>query len=233
MHYFGGKSRVAFELANYINRFIGDKDYYEPFCGACWVTTKIKAENRFCSDKNEYLIAMWKALQKGWEPPDSISKEEYHQIKNNENELKHLKGFAGFGCSFSGKWFGSYAKDNTGRNYCLNAKNSLFKKMKSLKDVKFSYKDYKKLNTKNAIIYCDPPYENTNQPYGLGKFDTKQFWEVMREWSKDNIVFVSSYEAPEDFKVVWGMATMTDIRSNGNKGERIPRIERMFSLNNI
>ena len=34
-------------------------------------------------------------------------------------------------------------------------------------------------------------------------FDNDKFWEVVREWSKNNYVFISETSAPEDFIAVW------------------------------
>ena len=52
------------------------------------------------------------------------------------------------------------------------------------------------------LIYCDPPYKDT-EGYSTGGFDHDKFWDTMREWSKDNCVFISEESAPKDFKVVW------------------------------
>ena len=52
------------------------------------------------------------------------------------------------------------------------------------------------------LIYCDPPYKNTTG-YKVGKFNSDLFWNTMREWSKNNYVFISEEEAPDDFEVVW------------------------------
>lgn len=177
-------------------------------------------------DKHPYLISMYKSLQEGWMPPTSLTREEYKYIKDNKDEQPHLTGFVGFGCSFAGKWFGGYAKSGD-RNYCLNAHNSIIKKMKTMQDVKFECKDYKELIVKDALIYCDPPYQGTTQ-YGkiVGDFDTKEFWETVRKWSKHNTVVVSEYSAPDDFIEVWRKATKTDIRNKNNEQE--DRIEKLY-----
>ena len=49
-----------------------------------------------------------------------------------------------------------------------------------------------------ALVYCDPPYTGT-QGYGKDQFNSDEFWDVMRNWSRDSIVFISEYAAPEDF----------------------------------
>lgn len=170
---------------------------------------------------------MYKELQNGWVPPTSLTREEYAEAKNGMYS-DHLTGFIGFGCSFAGKWFGGYA-GSADRNYCLNAHNSIMKKMKTMQDVEFECKDYQKLNPEGALIYCDPPYQGTTQ-YGkiVGDFDSEKFWDKVREWSKNNTVVVSEYTAPNDFEVVWVRETKTDIRNKNNQQEK--RVEKLFIM---
>jgi len=186
--------------------------------------------NRVAYDKHPYLIAMYKELQNGWIPPDSITKEEYYYIKNNKDDNPYLTGFVGFGCSFAGKWFGGYASNSRGDNYCLNSKNSILRKMNTLYDVHFEVVDYKDLIFKDCLIYCDPPYQGTTQ-YGLvGEFDSTEFWETMRRWSQDNTVIISEYNAPDDFKCVWQKKTKTEIRNSDNIRE--DRVEKLYTYIN-
>lgn len=227
MRYFGGKTRTCKQIASIINNSITNEKFLSPFVGGGWVETLINTEKE-CYDKHPYLIAMYKELQKGWKPPNTLSKAEYDYIKENKDDKPHLTGFVGFGCSFAGKWFGGYAKDNTGRNYCLNAHNSILSKMEGFKDTYFDCKDYKELNPKGYVIYCDPPYKGTTQyDKGLvGEFNTDDFWNTMREWSKNNVVFISEYSAPSDFEVVWEQEVKLDIRDSDNKKKK--RIEKLF-----
>lgn len=50
---------------------------------------------------------------------------------------------------------------------------------------------------KNAIIYCDPPYEDTGE-YAINTFNHNDFWQWFRE--TPYCVYVSSYKAPDDIK---------------------------------
>ncbi len=84
-------------------------------------------------------------------------------IRNNKDKDKPLTGFVGIGCSYSGKWFGGYARNKTGRNYCLNAHNSILKQLNEIRDIKFDCKDYKELEFDGCLIYCDPPYKETTK----------------------------------------------------------------------
>lgn len=76
----------------------------------------------------------------------------------------------------------------------------------------------------NALIYCDPPYVDTTK-YSTGKFNTNHFWETVREWSQNNIVFVSEYKAPDDFTAVWQKEIKLAVRS---KDGCEPRTEKLF-----
>lgn len=231
MRYFGGKTRICKEIAIFLESVRKpDQSFLSPFVGGGWVENLIK-DPKTCCDKHTYLISMYQELQKGWIPPKNLTKEEYDHINANKDEKPYLTGFVGFGCSFAGKWFGGYAKDTTNRNYCLNAHNSILKKMKGLKNTIFLCKDYQELNPKDMIIYCDPPYKGTTQydKQIVGNFNHNTFWDTIRIWSKRNLVFISEYVAPEDFKCVWSKNVKLDIRDkNDNK---LNRIEKLFSLN--
>jgi DNA adenine methylase len=227
LQYFGGKSRIANHIVQYLESIREpDQPYIEPFVGSGIVISKMSGK-REAYDKHPYLIAMYKALQKGWIPPKEIAEEQYHYIKENKDEQPHLTGFVGFSCSFSGKWFGGFARNNRGDNYCLQSHNSLLKKMQTLHSVKFEMVDYKDLQPKNSLIYCDPPYRGTTQ-YGLvGNFNSDEFWNTMREWSIHNTVVIIEYNAPDDFECVWQQEARTGIRNKDNIREK--RVEKLYT----
>lgn len=229
MQYFGGKQRISKHIIKVLNQYRNDNQpLVEPFVGGCNIISKMSGE-KYCYDINKYLIEMYKAIQSGWIPPTTITEEEYNYIKNNKDENKALTGFVGIGCSYSGKWFGGYARNNTGRNYCLNAHNSIMKQANEIKEIKFDCKDYRELNIEGCLIYCDPPYKNTTKYSIIGDFNTDEFWNTMRKWSKNNTVIVSEYEAPDDFKCILEIQTKTDIKCTGNKKEE--RTEKLFIYN--
>jgi len=231
LHYFGGKARVAKYIVEYLNSIRkDDQPYIEPFVGGGWVMSLMNG-NRYAYDKHPYLISMYQQLQNGWKPPENFTESEYNDIKNNKDENPHLTGFVGFGCSFAGKWFGGYARSGD-RNYCLNAHNSILKKMKNMNSVNFKCKDYSDLKPERALIYCDPPYKGTTQyDKVVGDFDSDKFWDTIRIWSIKNTVIVSEYNAPEDFVEVWSKETKTDVRNSKNLKEN--RIEKLFLHNSI
>lgn len=68
----------------------------------------------------------------------------------------------------------------------------------------------------NSIVYCDPPYANTNH-YGLNgrKFDNDAFWEWARHCKQP--VFISEYEAPKDFICIAEISATSKIAAKVNK----------------
>lgn len=60
------------------------------------------------------------------------------------------------------------------------------------------YREY--VHEEGDVVYCDPPYANTDQ-YNVGDFDSAAFWQWCR--TRDFPVYVSEYHAPEDFVSIW------------------------------
>lgn len=232
MQYFGGKFFIAKKLAELLNSNADGTSYYlEPFIGACNVAPLVKHDEVLASDINKYLIAMFQALQSGWTPPLSLSKEEYVHIRENKDENPPLTAFAGFACSFAGKWFGGYAKNHIEGEegiYATHGRNSLLRLAPTIANVKFSCTNYSLWEPHGALIYCDPPYQGTTGYDYADRFDHVEFWEVMRRWSKDNRVFISEYSAPDDFECALEIATRLGIRDKENKRQH--RVEKVFRM---
>ncbi len=105
MQFFGGKQRIAKQIAGFLNTLDTSLDYYEPFCGANNLVPYLNySANYYLSDICEDLILLHKFIQAGGIPIDNLSREEYKVYKTAEASA--MRGFVGFGCSFAGKWFG-------------------------------------------------------------------------------------------------------------------------------
>jgi len=224
MKYLGGKQRLGKHLSPVLHDLIIQYNlanetkleyYLEPFCGSLGVLKNMTDLEMpiYASDFHPDLIALWKAVQEdSLIFPESVSEEEYNNAKMLESPSA-LKAFIGFGMSFGGRFFACYSDKHIGNskaNFCKEMRNSLNAKRPLITNVNFSCKDYKEWKPVNAIIYCDPPYKSHRDlvRYRKGtkkydKFDTDEFWNVMREWSKNNLVLISEMVAPEDFEVVW------------------------------
>ena len=227
MQYMGGKSRISKYIAEILNSAI-DKNtpFVSLFCGSCAIESKVQADVKILNDKHPYLIAMWQALQNGWIPPDVVTKEEYYRVKANMDENPALTGFVGFGCSFGGKWWGGYAKDKRGDDYCGQAKRGLLKDLVGIQSATFICLDYHDVEIPdNAVVYCDPPYVNTTG-YTVGQFDTDEFWDYMRQLSKRCDAYISEESAPDDFECIWSKEKVRTLEKSDNVGR--VKVEKLF-----
>jgi DNA adenine methylase len=83
---------------------------------------------------------------------------------------------------------------------------------------------------KGYVIYCDIPYKDTTK-YKTANFPYEDFYTWCREASKNNIVLVSEYKMPDDFKCLLEIPHKTLIDSNKNAHDmKNERIERLFIL---
>lgn len=231
MQYFGGKQRISFELSNFINKNYlngNNRNFYDLFCGSCNITVNIDKNRKiYANDKHKYIISMWKELQKGWIPPKNCTKEQYDYVRDNIDIKPWVSGFIGFGCSFSGKWWGGYAKSTSNRNYCLNAYNSTMKKLAKLRDVSFTCDEYFNVDIKDgSIVYCDIPYKNTTQYSNkeCGLFNHDNFYKWVQENKNNFTILISEYEenVPSDFNIIWRKESKQDIRNkNGLKRKTV------------
>ena len=217
MKYLGGKQRLGKHIEPIIKEYWNENlsGYLEPFCGGLGVLkhmTKVSS-NIVANDYHPDLIKMWKEVQENkLKYPETISEKEYNEAKLLKSP-NAMKAFIGFGMSFGGRYFGAYSDKYLGdkkENFCKEMRNSLERIGPLIKEVKFTNKDYRELKPKNMLIYCDPPYKETTYPIKYrrdikyyDKFDNDEFWEIMRIWSKNNIVIISETSAPSDFICIW------------------------------
>lgn len=217
--YHGGKKRIGKKIAQVIYEESTDfiiRGYCEPFCGMLGVYQHIpnlfkdhKPKLKYkAGDINKSVVAMWKASQKGWKPPTTISKKEFERLKY-DGKYSAIKGFVGHVWTYRGIFFDGYfphTKTKTKHN-----SETVRKIARDLKNVTFHSGEYTQYsNLKGYIIYCDPPYSKTNQRYYKGneyknrlEFDHEKFWNWCRKMAKNNIVFVSEYKAPKGIRKIW------------------------------
>lgn len=224
MNYQGSKSRISKYIVPIIQKAIDDNDihyYLEPCAGGLNVIDKIKCDRKFAYDINKYLIYLYIHIKSGGKLPETITKEYYDVLRtawysNNidkkfqdwEIGLLWLSSFSGRGPTGGASIKGiERRKDGTikVRNYYQERKNNLLKQFEQplCQNIMFGISDYKDLQCmSNYVIYVDPVYKNTKK-MDYSQINYTEFWDKMREWSKDNIVFISELEAPSDFKAVW------------------------------
>ena len=221
-----------------------DGQYWvEPFVGGANIIDKVDG-NRIGADNNKYLIAMWKELQKGWIPPEFITREFYSECRNKYNQNSanidelHIIGYVGFNGSYGGRFYdGGYAgkittKQNKERNYPLEAYNNVMSQVDSIKGIKFISSCYKDLIVPvNSIIYCDIPYNGTKEYKSAKDFNHNEFWDWCRDKSKQgHTVFISEYDAPDDFERVWEKEVSSSLRANSVISGNTKSTEKLFKI---
>lgn len=245
MKYMGSKARFAKDILPIILKDRKPNQFYvEPFAGGMNMIDKVTG-NRIANDNNKYLIALWKGLQTNKIRPTEISKEFYSDVRDcfNGKNYKYddfTVGWVGFMGSANGRFFeGGYSgksntKIGTVRDYIAESIRNIQKQIPNLQDVEFRCNDYRELEIpKNSIVYCDIPYEGTKQ-YSTSKgFNHSQFWDWVRDKSKEgHQVFVSEYKAPEDFVCVWEKEAKSSLKANSVIGGNKKSIEKLFVYKN-
>lgn len=228
MKYVGSKERHAKEILPIIlaNRTVG-QFYVEPFMGGASMVSKVLGP-RIASDYHPSVPVLWSAIRDGWIPPNSVSESEYANAKSLPDSSPE-KAFIGFGCSYSGKWFGGYARGNTAsgipRNYADESARAAVKKRAGLQGVDIRHCSYSDLEIPDAsIIYCDPPYAGTTK-YATGGFDHEAFWAWCNSMvDKGHSVFVSEYSAPDGWECVWEKRVNNTLTKNTGSKQGVEKL---------
>ncbi len=235
MQYMGGKSRIAKQLAEVIDRVRKPGQIvWDPFCGGLSMAVALSKNGPvWATDVNPALINLYKAVQAGWVPPTEVSKDEYQAAKSLP-DTHPMKAFCAVACSFAGKWFGGYATANLSRNrgrpshYCKGAASRL--PNEAMRVHSFSCGDFLSVQPQplDAVLYLDPPYRNTTQYAGAPSFDYDLFVQRVQDWAGHGVpTFVSEYALPVG-RVVWERAQTTTVARD--KTAYAPAIERLYYL---
>ena len=253
MKYLGGKQRLGKHISPFLHEVWKNNNnlngYMEPFCGSLGVLknmTNIETNKIIANDYHPDLIELWNDVKDGrFEYPMSISEEEYFDAKQLKSPNAY-KAFVGFGMSFGGRYFGAYSQkylNGKKEDFCKEMVKSLLRTAPKIQNVKFINKDYRTLKPKKMLVYCDPPYAYTKFPIKYRRdvkkydvFDSEEFWDVIREWSKDNVVIVSEMNAPSDFVEVWNLeryrsaaqSSKTRFSTKSEKPSATHHVEKLF-----
>lgn len=219
MQYLGGKTRIAKQLAAEIDKIRRPGQWvWDAFCGGLSMTVALSKNGPvYSTDACVPLIALYRAVQAGWDPPTEVSREQWQAAKALP-DTDPMKAFCGFGCSFGGKWFGGYAHDANGTrnrdgvpsNYALSAKRKLAASaphVRALDALNFLDQEPR---PSDGVLYLDPPYAGTTGYDGVTAFDHARFRQRCAEWSAHSHVFVSEYQMPFG-QVVWSGVQCTTV----------------------
>ncbi len=229
MAYLGGKATGSEHILKVLNHPVfNDMPYIEPFCGYCHVLRRIINKSSYtASDSNDLLITLLQHIQKSTDHP-SIDAEEYKVLAADPASDPLRAAYAAFTYSYNGKYFAGYVGNKT-RNYPAERKryynrlhdNPVFA---STRIKQGPYTIYNPSKVHGSVIYCDPPYEDT-EAY-RNAFNSGKFWDWAREMTEAaNYVFVSEYKAPEDFVCI---VQKTKRQSVAGRGATRKREEVLF-----
>lgn len=236
MKYMGSKNRISkYILPIMLNKAYekGITTWVEPFVGGANMIDKVPNNfKRIGIDYNAHTINALLAIRDLVDIlPDEVSEEYYRKIKGDEPEP--IKSWIRFVCSFGGRFDNGYAREKGSdeTTFIDYGKRNAQKQSPNLQGVDFIIGSYDKYSYfENCLIYCDPPYKGTTS-YKTAEFDHDKFWEWCRKMAENNLVFVSEYEAPNDFICVWQGEVKTNFASQ-RKGATHNAVEKLFILNN-
>jgi DNA adenine methylase len=236
MVYMGSKNRIAKQLLTIIDQYLmDDTTYVEPFVGGCNMIDKVNHPHRIAADCNRYLIALWQGLQEGRTIYNTFDSTDYitcRELSNNGLTSSKYDAFM-IGCvgclSFSGKYFGGYIDlDKEGERAVRGQRcANIIAQIPKIQNIEFRWCNYWDLTIPpNSVIYCDPPYTNTSK-YTQKSFSHIHFWQWVRERHYEgHKVFVSEYQAPEDFVPVLTLPITTNI----GRVTTDTAVEKLFTL---
>ena len=234
MKYMGSKNRIAKHILPIMLKERGVCTWVEPFVGGANMIDKVEGE-RIGADLNPYLInaliSIRDCLSDLPKSNSDFTEENYVALRKSE-DYKY-KGYAGFAFSFGGKWLGGWSRDGLNkRDYVNESYKNALKQSPKLKGVKLVHSSYKELDIPdNSLIYCDPPYENTTSY--KDPFKHSDFWQWCRDKHKEgHKVFISEYNAPDDFECVWQGEIKTNFSST-RKAATHNATEKLFTFDEL
>ena len=198
MQYHGGKSYMAKALVTTILSDTNKRDFWiEPFVGGGNVMEHAAPHFQVSigMDAHPDLILMWNAAKSGIAPP--------LMTENLYRELRHakpsaLRGYAGFGCSFGGKWFGGWAAERREHNYAAGSMRVIHRQGLVFRDCNTTFVRCSFGSTTpppGSVVYCDPPYVNTTGYSDSLDYDF--FYRTLRKWTaQGSVCYVSGYDIP-------------------------------------
>jgi DNA adenine methylase len=210
MKYMGSKAKYAKEFLPIVLRDRGNRTYVEPFVGGCNVIDKVDG-HRIAGDNNRYIIELWTGLQMQKITTHPIPFDLYCRARDEYNTGGGTMSWfeiawIGWMASYNGRFFdGGYSGGYEKRDYIGEQIRNTIRQVPFIKGVQFHHCDYSALPIfDKSIIYCDPPYKGVTGYSTSSKFDYDKFWEWCRQKSREgHKVFISEYDAPDDFQVLW------------------------------
>ena len=236
----GSKARIAKHILPIILKDRVDGQWYvEPFVGGGNIIDKVKG-NRKGADSNPHVVIALAFIRDGATPKNNkeFTEDSYNLAAKTAREggLKNYKDgvycYALIAFSFGAKWIGGWSrgKNSKGedRDYVAEQHRASLKQKPLLQSVWLEHCSYSELSIPdNSIIYCDSPYKGTTGY--KDEFDHDHYFDWCREMTKKgHQVFISEYNAPDDFKCIWQQELSVSV---ARSGKQKTAIEKLFIYN--
>ena len=172
--------------------------------------------------------------------PKDCTFEHYADVRENRKQgtnkySQEYIALIGYCASYGGRYFdGGFGRasrtddrNSSAARYTTNV-NNLRNQAPNLKGVEFQCCDYHQYSDyKNCLFYFDPPYKGTKK-YSKQSIDYDDFYDFLRMLSKNNIVLVSEYNMPDDFKCIWQKERNVQQKSDRTSAEKA--VEKLFVI---
>ena len=234
MKYMGSKARIAKHILPIMLEEAEKKGitkWVEPFVGGANMIDKVPDTfERIGYDLNDHVIhALIDIRDNASGLPDAVSEEYFISLR--DTPPNKITSWVRCACAYGGRFGNGYARQGSNPRYKKTSAqegfNNAQKQSPKIQNVQFICDSYENLSFENTLIYCDPPYQGTSG-YKTGAFDHDKFFDWCREQAKKNIVFVSEYNAPEDFECVWQGEIKTNFASNRKAATKA--VEKLFRV---
>lgn len=233
MKYMGSKARIAKHILPIILKDRKEGQcYVEPFVGGANMIDKVDGW-RIGADSNKHVISALEFIRDCDIPKSNREYTEFN-YKSAADAVRHGLGiskkdsYALIAFSFGAKWLGGWSRGKTGngepRDYVNEQYKASTRQKPLLQGVELSSCGYSELLIPpQSIIYCDPPYANTTKY--KDDFDHEKFWQWCRDEVKEgHQVFISEYNAPDDFVCVWQQELNVSVAKNGKHKKAVEKL---------
>lgn len=200
LKWIGNKQKFAKEITSFFP--IDYKSYFEPFLGSGAILSTVSPTNGYASDNFRPLIEIWKTLKNDPEQLIEWYRSRRDLIKENNKEIVYEQIKENFNRNHNGADFlflsrscyggvirfrksDGYMSTPCGTHTPINVesfKKRVYEWYNRINNTYFECIDYKKafdLVRSGDLVYCDPPYNNSqNILYGAQDFN---FYELIDE----------------------------------------------------
>ena len=205
-----------------------DRDYLKTLIVSRDEFFKIREkENKTVDDELKLLVNSFGNNRKGY-----LYSKEFSDLKHNlvTEIIKKHDTFSGYKKTDTYK--NAYRPFDVGKVDKAQVLEQLqrlhqLQRLQQLECVETTNLDYTEFSgVENAILYLDPPYQNTLlRGYSVNEFNSQSFYDWAYNMSKKNIVLTSSYEiSDERFECVYEFKSVRSTYAPGLRGKRTEKL---------